>query len=98
MAAGVAGEALISLLVGIVDYGMGNLTPVKNSFAAVSAPAEVLRDPKGITAVAHLVLPGVGAFGDGMKYLSERGWVSAMKQFAFDAYDEWKGFGCLRCE
>ncbi len=68
--------------VGIIDYGMGNLTSVRNAFAAIGAAVEVLQQPDDIAAVSHLVLPGVGAFGDGMKNLSERGWIPAMEQFA----------------
>ncbi|HMO04547.1 MAG TPA: imidazole glycerol phosphate synthase subunit HisH [Kiritimatiellia bacterium] len=68
--------------VGIIDYGMGNLTSVHNAFAAIGAAVEVLQQPELIASVSHLVLPGVGAFGDGMKNLSERGWIPAMEQFA----------------
>jgi len=66
--------------VGIINYGMGNLSSVRNAFAAIGSSVDILERPSGIDSATHLVLPGVGAFGDGMKNLSDGGWIPALEQ------------------
>ena len=68
------------MIVGIIDYGMGNLTSVKNAFCAVGADAQIVRDPRQLGDVGAVVLPGVGAFGKGMQGLREIGFVDALER------------------
>lgn len=68
----------MTMRVGIIDYGMGNLTSVRNAFHAIGAEVLVLDRPESLVSATHIVLPGVGAFGDGMRNLHDRGWVSVM--------------------
>jgi len=56
-------------MIAIVDYGMGNLRSVHNAFEAVGHRAVVTRDAQVIADADHVVLPGVGAFGDCMANL-----------------------------
>ena len=56
-------------MIAIVDYGMGNLRSVSKAFEAVGHDAVVTRDPHTISNADHVVLPGVGAFGDCMANL-----------------------------
>ena len=65
---------------GIIDYGMGNLRSVANAVEALGSTARILRTPAEIGGCARIILPGVGAFGDGMKNLRERGWVPALEE------------------
>jgi glutamine amidotransferase len=65
-------------MIGIVDYGMGNLLSVKNAFEYLGENVETISDPSGLEAVQKIVLPGVGAFGDCMKNLKEKGFVTAL--------------------
>lgn len=60
-------------MIGVVDYGLGNLRSVEKAFETVGAEAAISSDPAELAACAGLVLPGVGAFGDGMAGLRERG-------------------------
>ena len=60
-------------MVKIIDYGMANLGSVRKSFEAVGAEAVIVDRPQDISDTSHLVLPGVGAFGDAMKNIRERG-------------------------
>ena len=53
-------------MIAIIDYGMGNLRSVQKAFEAVGHQAAVTRDPVIIDRASHVVLPGVGAFGDCM--------------------------------
>lgn len=57
----------------IVDYGLGNLFSVKKAFEYLGAPVTISSDPSEVAQAERLVLPGVGAFGDGMNYLRARG-------------------------
>jgi glutamine amidotransferase len=50
----------------IVDYGMANLRSVQKAFEAVGQAAEITSDPNRIAEAGKLVLPGVGAFQDGI--------------------------------
>ena len=70
----------MSTRIGIIDYGIGNLTSVRNAFAAIGCEVRILDEPSGLREVSHIVLPGVGAFGDGMRNLRERDWVPVMEE------------------
>ena len=60
-------------MIAIVDYGVGNLFSLSNSFAAVGADAEVTSDPAKIKDAEKIILPGVGAFRDAAAKLKESG-------------------------
>ncbi len=68
-------------MIGIIDYGMGNLRSVQKAFEHVGAHARILSHPDQIAVVERLVLPGVGAFGDGMINLHRGGWPAPIKAF-----------------
>lgn len=53
----------------IVDYGVGNLFSVLRAFEYCGANVEISNNPAVILAAPRLVLPGVGAFADGMNSL-----------------------------
>jgi glutamine amidotransferase len=57
----------------VVDYGLGNLFSVAKAFEMIGAEVMISADPAAIAQADRLVLPGVGAFGDGMDYLSRNG-------------------------
>ncbi len=57
-------------MIAIIDYGMGNLRSVQKGFECVGHEAVVTRDPLVIDQAGHVVLPGVGAFGDCMENLA----------------------------
>ncbi|HEX6509176.1 MAG TPA: imidazole glycerol phosphate synthase subunit HisH [Chloroflexota bacterium] len=69
-------------MIAIVDYGLGNLTSVRNAFAAVGARAERTSDPEAIRQADGLVLPGVGAASAGMERLRDRGLDSVVLEVA----------------
>ncbi|MBO5247824.1 MAG: imidazole glycerol phosphate synthase subunit HisH [Clostridia bacterium] len=60
-------------MIAIVDYGVGNLFSLKSSFLSVGADAVVTDDAEILKRADHIVLPGVGAFGDAVKKLRESG-------------------------
>ena len=69
-------------MIAIVDYNMGNLASVQNAFATLGKETQIENDPKKFQQYDKLILPGVGAFGDAMDHLYERGMVDAIKKFA----------------
>ena len=66
-------------MIAIVDYGMGNLRSVSKAFESVGHQAVVTRDPVIIRNASHVVLPGVGAFGDCMANLERFGLVESIR-------------------
>lgn len=80
--------------VGIIDYGMGNLKSVFNAFAAIGASPRMLQRPEEIHEVPRVVLPGVGAFGDGMRNLRAGGWIPVLEKEVRDGGKHFLGI-CL---
>lgn len=66
----------------IVDYGMGNLASVRNAIRAVGFDAVISADPVVVGKSGALVLPGVGAFGNGMAKLRARGLLEPVRALA----------------
>jgi glutamine amidotransferase len=72
----------VSRNVTVVDYGIGNLYSVRRALESCGAEVTLSADPDFITASERMVLPGVGAFDDGMRGLRERNLVEPIRQFA----------------
>lgn len=66
----------------IIDYGMGNLRSVAKAFEAIGCEARVSCQPRDIQDARALVLPGVGAFGDGMANLRRLGLIDVLRDKA----------------
>ena len=60
-------------MIAIVDYGVGNLFSLNCSLAAIGADSVVTDDPAVLAAADHILLPGVGAFGDAAEKLRSAG-------------------------
>ncbi len=65
-------------MITIVDYGMGNIGSVYNMLKKVGASAIISSDPVEILRAEKLILPGVGAFDNGMRNLSELGLIEVL--------------------
>lgn len=65
-------------MIALIDYGIGNLRSVEKAFNAVGAQVELTDNPALIGTADQIVLPGVGAFGDGMAGLRDRGLVDVI--------------------
>ena len=68
--------------VAVVDYGLGNLFSIDRALQHVGARAEITSSPEVLQRSAGLVLPGVGAFGDGIEQLRSRGLIEPILEFA----------------
>lgn len=62
----------------LIDAGTGNLRSVHKALQSVGAEVAVTDDPQIVQRGGRLVLPGVGAFGDFMRGLRERGLVEPL--------------------
>ena len=58
-------------MIGIIDYGMGNLFSVHNAVQKLGYDVLISSDPVKLEQCQKLILPGVGAFGDMMKNIKE---------------------------
>lgn len=69
-------------MIGILDYGMGNLRSVRKAFQHLGETAELIASPEGLRGLDRLVIPGVGAFPDAMAHLAKQGLDQAIEEFA----------------
>ena len=60
-------------MITIIDYGMGNLFSVENAIKTLGAEVIVSSKAEDIKMADKIILPGVGAFPDGMKNLKDLG-------------------------
>jgi imidazole glycerol-phosphate synthase subunit HisH len=65
----------------IVDYGLGNLFSIERALKFIGASVEISSEPDSIYNATHLVLPGVGAFGDGIRGLLQRDLTAPINNF-----------------
>lgn len=68
--------------IAIADYGLGNLHSVRRAFEAAGATATITTEPADLSDADAVVVPGVGAFGQGMKNLEARGLAEQIKGLA----------------
>ena len=66
----------------VIDYGLSNLRSVQNALTHCGAEVELTNSPADVRAAEALVLPGVGAFRDGMAGLERLGLVNVIRQKA----------------
>lgn len=69
-------------MIAIIDYGAGNLFSVKNALDYLGLDNIVTKSAKDLESADKLILPGVGAFPDAMRMLSEAGLVDVIKEQA----------------
>lgn len=68
----------------IIDYGMGNLLSVKRAFEECGATVKVTDNPDDLINATHIILPGVGAFEDGITNLKSKSWDIALHKAVKD--------------
>ncbi len=68
--------------VAIINYGMGNLGSVRRAFEELNTDAFIAEHPSSLYDAHRIVLPGVGAFGEGMARLHSGGWDETLQRIA----------------
>lgn len=69
-------------MIAIIDYGAGNLRSVRNSMRYLGADVFTASTPDQLDGAEKIVLPGVGAFGAGMRALRDAGFEQPLKDAA----------------
>ena len=67
-------------MIAIIDYGASNLRSVANAFKIIGCEAQITNVPADLEKASAIVLPGVGAFGDGMKMLRELNLITTLNE------------------
>jgi len=65
-------------MIGVIEYDMGNIQSVLNAFEYLGENVRVINEPDQLDKAEKIVLPGVGAFGVGIKNLKERGFIEKL--------------------
>ena len=69
----------------IIDYGMSNLGSIHRALEECGAnDVRISDNPESLRTADKIILPGVGAFGDGIEQLRSRGWVDVLREEALD--------------
>ena len=68
-------------MIGIIDYGAGNIKSVQNALEFVGAKSELVSYADRLKSYDKLLLPGVGAFGKAMEQLKSNNLDSAILEF-----------------
>lgn len=66
----------------ILDYTLGNLFNVQRAFDFINCRTTISSDPEEVYSADKIILPGVGAFGEGIKQLKSKGLDIAVKEAA----------------
>ncbi|MFH1846662.1 MAG: imidazole glycerol phosphate synthase subunit HisH [Candidatus Omnitrophota bacterium] len=98
-------------MIGIIDYGSGNLRSVVNAFRYLGQETKVYENADNLDQAEKIVLPGVGSSKDAMQGLEERGFIRPLLddikkgkpflgiclglQLLFEQSSETGGCGCL---
>jgi glutamine amidotransferase len=69
-------------VIAVVDCGISNLRSVLNALERVGAEARVASAPADLDGAGGVILPGVGAFGDGMRNLDRAGFTDVLPRLA----------------
>jgi len=70
--------------IAIIDYGMGNLGSILNMLKKIGAGGRISSDPDVIRNADRLILPGVGAFDQGMANLDRLGLIPVLNETVLD--------------
>ena len=67
-------------MIGIVDYGLGNVRAFENIYRRLGIVAKPVRTAEELTSSNRLILPGVGAFDWAMTRLKQSGMIDVLNQ------------------
>ena len=67
-------------LIAIIDYDAGNIKSVEKALLSMGETPVLTRDPEVILQADHIILPGVGSFGDAMENLNKFGLIDVIHE------------------
>ena len=71
---------MVDKLIVIIDYGLGNVFSVLNALNFLGVEAKISAEEKDIQSADKLILPGVGAFSQGMKLLEDKNLIPVLSE------------------
>jgi glutamine amidotransferase len=71
-------------MITIVNYGLGNLGSIQNILRKIGHESIIIDTPEQLDNATKIILPGVGAFDTGMKFLNERAWIAPLNSKVMD--------------
>jgi glutamine amidotransferase len=84
-------------MLAVIDYGMGNVRSISNAFSLLQEEVKITDDPKIIANADGIILPGVGAFVDGMNNLKRKKLIPILKEQVLEKKKPYLGI-CLGLE
>jgi glutamine amidotransferase len=69
-------------MIGVLDYGMGNLSSVTNALNYLGVENKIINSTEGFLEISHLIIPGVGSYTKAMINIHEKGYYNPIKEFA----------------
>ena len=67
-------------MLALIDYNMGNITSVANAFSAIGEDVKITSNSEDLKQAKAIILPGVGAFADGMENLKSLGVMETLHE------------------
>lgn len=71
-------------MIKVLDYGMGNTASMLNMIRKAGGQAELCSDSNELESASMIILPGVGAFDNGIEKLKDSGLLEPLKQKVFE--------------
>ena len=71
-------------IVGIIDYGMGNITSIQNILNYLGINSKIVTKKNELNTCSHLILPGVGSFKKAMKNIKKLELIDPLKSFVYE--------------
>jgi glutamine amidotransferase len=68
-------------MIGILDYGMGNLSSVTNALDYLGINNQVINVPEKFSEIDRLIIPGVGSYGQAMKNIKSKNYINLIHEF-----------------
>ncbi len=68
-------------MIGVIDYGLGNMFSLGNALKHIKAEFCTVQSPEEITGLNGLILPGVGAFPEGIKKLKAKAMDKLLREY-----------------
>ena len=69
-------------IISIIDYGISNLGSIRNMLRKIGVGSEVISRPEEVLNARKIILPGVGAFDNGVEALNKLGLIDPIKEVA----------------
>lgn len=84
-------------MLAIVDYGMGNIRSISNALNLLGEEVIITDKPNALSDAEAIILPGVGAFSDGIRNLKKKGLIQVLEKEVIEKQKPYLGI-CLGLE